>query len=225
MRSLGGPCPALAPAGWADGSLQALTVVLLLTLLLYAARVDPGLLRAALCYALIVLGLLAMLLLSHWHVLNSLYALSLLLYALGKALLAALELALIAIAAVPLWSDAARRSPMAASSDRSSSANTLLPRSTPLLASGLPLSIGRLHAELQGILFLGVSLLVGCLLALPLSVTQRGPQNPHTHPRGHAVTRGLTHPPHTRARLRRLGTTITRPPTPTPHATPMPLPR
>ena len=82
---------------WADGTLQAITVIALSALLLYAARVDSGLLRAVACYALIVLVLLAVLVLSNWSISATLWSLCLLLYALGKALLAALELALIVI--------------------------------------------------------------------------------------------------------------------------------
>jgi hypothetical protein len=52
----------------------------------------------------------------------------------------------------------------------SSTAGVLLPRRVPLLATGIPLSFARLNAELQGFIFLMVSALIACFLALPISV-------------------------------------------------------
>ena len=153
-----------------NGTLQAVTIVLLAILLIYAARVDRGLLRAFFMYAIIILLFVATLVFSGWSVVDTIWLLVLASYTGTKALLAVLELILIVLSAVPMWSDTWRVSPMNASSTPSSTAGVLLPRRVPLLATGIPLSFARLNAELQGFIFLMVSALIACFLALPISV-------------------------------------------------------
>ena len=73
--------------------------------------------------------------------------------------------------ASPLWSGSWYATPNASSMHRrSSSANVLLPRRIGLLASTITVSVGRFYAELQGLIFLGLSLLLTAVLTLPLSI-------------------------------------------------------
>jgi hypothetical protein len=158
----------------AHGSLQVLAAASILLLMLYASRVDRGILRLLACYAFLIFILLSILLLSHWAVLDTMFSLSLCIYTLGKAACSLLELVLIACAAVPLWSDSWRSMPIKGAQSRSSSANLLLPRRCDLLAWAMPLSVGRLHAELQGAIFLCASAILSGLLSLPISVIVLG---------------------------------------------------
>jgi len=100
-----------------------------------------------------------------------LFLLVLCLYVIGKAASAALELVILAGTASPLWSGSWYATPNASSMHRrSSSANVLLPRRIGLLASTITVSVGRFYAELQGLIFLGLSLLLTAVLTLPLSI-------------------------------------------------------
>jgi len=155
--------------------LELLALVLFVALALYASRIDRGILRSCVCYALLVFVILAIFVLDHWNVIDVLFILALCIFVLGKAGVAVVELLVIVGVASPLWSASWRATPigkswMAGQVRRSSSANLLLPRRITLLCSNVALSSARLYAELQGLAFLGLSLLLTTILVLPLSV-------------------------------------------------------
>ena len=174
-RTIYMPSVSVGTLSSAHPMLEGVSALCLLGLILYASRVDRGIVRLLLCYFIILFVFIAALVLSHFDIVGAMWSLSLCLYTLGKASLAFLELCIIVGAAVPLWSDDWRAAPFKTTSQRASSANLLLPRRCTFLASSsLPLSIARLHAELLGLIFMGLSALIAGILTLPLSVVIGG---------------------------------------------------
>jgi len=151
--------------------IELVEVVLFLCVALYASRLDRGVLRTLLFYVILIFVILPFFVLDDWNLLDVLFLLALCLYVIGKAASAALELLILAGAASPLWSGSWYATPSASSIHRrSSAANVFLPRRIGLLASTITISVGRFYAELQGFIFLGLSLLLTAILTLPLSI-------------------------------------------------------